>query len=221
MAESANTINENDIEWKEQSVFSNSSEWDLDRASIDEGVMTISSGGSAYLYADFEGTLRGDYAKLITRLSCLDHTMTTDNAKNVIVSVNIDYVGKSPRRFNFFPSYVFEDNFTKDYVLFALTNDEISTITVEIHNYENETVQILATGLYLSKTTDDKIKETADEIYDYIDEHGGGGGGTGDFIVPAVTSYLDMYALPEGAMRLVVGQVAEDFVHDDNNESSV
>ena len=193
MAESANTINENDIEWR----------------------------GSAYLYADFEGTLRGDYAKLITRLSCLDHTMTTDNAKNVIVSVNIDYVGKSPRRFNFFPSYVFEDNFTKDYVLFTLTNDEISTITVEIHNYENETVQILATGLYLSKTTDDKIKETADEIYDYIDEHGGGGGGTGDFIVPAVTSYLDMYALPEGAMRLVVGQVAEDFVHDDNNENSV
>lgn len=199
------SVNENDIIWKTDSPFSVDTAWEFNDAYVEEGKLFIGSGGSVKKQISLDEGTKGEYAKLLTNLSSSNYNMTTENAKNVIMSIKLNYKEKESKRENFFPSYVFEDNFTKDYVVFPLTDDEVESIDVEIHNYEDEEICINSCGLYFSRTTEDIAEEAASDAYDamkdYVDEaleHL-----DTDFIVPRVPDLAAMRALPMGAMRLV------------------
>lgn len=206
--------NENDIIWKPDSVFGVDTDWDFDTAYIDNGVLVIMSGGSVKKHISLDDGTKGEYAKMQIYLTSADINMSTENSKNVIMSLKINYKEKESKRENFFPSYVYEDNFTKDNIVFPITDDEVESIDIEIHNYEDDSIYINSCGLYFSRTTEDIAEEAASDAYDamkdYVDE--ALENLDTEFIVPRVPDLAAMRALPMGAMRLVDSFTGENIV---------
>ena len=208
------SVNENGIVWKDNSPFDNNTDWEFNSAYLDEGKLIIGSGGSVRKQIILDEGIKGEYAKLLTNLTSSNNALTTENSKNVIISVKINYKDKEGKRVNFFPSYIFEQSFTKDYVVFALTDDEVESLDVEIHNYEDENICINNCGLYFSQTTEDIVDNAVGAAYndlkDYVDE--ALENVDVDFIVPRVPNLAAMRELPMGAMRLVDSFTGEDYV---------
>jgi hypothetical protein len=114
-----------------------------------------------------------NYMKFKVKLDADDHTLTTDNGHAVTGLCTATYADDKgqvqTKQWNFYPKYVFEDDYTDDNVIIQLGNNQyLRNVKVELINKEDVPVKILETGLNTSRVVDEEtFKDFAEQLLEY------------------------------------------------------
>lgn len=159
----SNNIDEKSISWNSESLMSNGSVWSVISGAATLGTeITLQSNSEIQLNLDYSTeSIKCNYLKLLTHLTCADTTLTTDNVHNVCVLYevlySIDDNGTEKEElvtYEYYPKYDFEESFEKDYTIIKGLG-VIKSISITILNYESIPVVITNSGLYVNYTVDE------------------------------------------------------------------
>lgn len=169
----SDTITTDDMSFGSTSYISNSSDWQTKKGNINYGnTITMGSDSRCSVSRSFNNE-KINYMKFKVKLDADDHTLTTDNGHAVTGLCTATYADEKgntqTKQWNFYPKYVFEDDYTDDNVIIQLGNNQyLRNVKVELINKEDVPVKILETGLNTSRVVDEEtFKDFAEQLLEY------------------------------------------------------
>lgn len=203
----SDNITTDDMSFGSNSYISNNDNWTTNKGNITYGnIITMGTDSRCSISKDI-GNQKINYMKFSVKLDSDDHSLTTDNGHAVTGICRATYTDEDGntkiKQWNFYPKYVFEDDYRDDNVIIQLGNNQrLQKVDVELINKENVPVKILKTGLNVSRVVDeDTFKEFSNETLEspeYIDNLANALDGKMDLVIPLVDKLPDPSEVPDG-----------------------
>ena len=203
----SDNITTDDMSFGSNSYISNNDNWTTNKGNITYGnIITMGTDSRCSISKNVDNQ-KINYMKFSVKLDSDDHSLTTDNGHAVTGICRATYKDENGntkvKQWNFYPKYVFEDDYRDDNVIIQLGNNQrLQKVDVELINKENVQVKILKTGLNVSRVVDeDTFKEFSNETLEspeYIDNLTNALDGKMDLVIPLVDTLPDPSEVPDG-----------------------
>ena len=196
----SNDIKENSINFSRDSLFSNTSGWEVVRGDVTLGEHIVMGAGSACRLSVSLDNIKCQYFKLVGHLTSEDTSLSTDNFAKVSIVYKIKYLDNENNEKLvtkiFYPKYDFELNGKGYYTIVSVPQTPIQSIDITIYNSEAVEVSFVETGLYISKLIDAEdvgniaVEAVKDALYNNLM----------DLVIPLIDSLPDINDVPDGAI---------------------
>ena len=203
----SDNITTDDMSFGSNSYISNNDNWTTKKGNITYGnTITMGTDSRCSISKDINNQ-KINYMKFSVKLDSDDHSLTTDNGHAVTGICRATYTDEDEntkiKQWNFYPKYVFEDDYRDDNIIIQLGNNQrLQKVDIDLINKENVPVKILKTGLNVSRVVDeDTFKEFSNETLEsqeYIDNLASALDGKMDLVIPLVDKLPDPSEVPDG-----------------------
>lgn len=203
----SDSITTDDMSFGSNSYISNNDNWTTNKGDITYGnIITMGTDSRCSISKNIDNQ-KINYMKFTIKLDSDDHSLTTDNGHAVTGICKATYTDEDEntkiKQWNFYPKYVFEDDYRDDNIIIQLGNNQrLQKVDVELINKENVPIKILKTGLNVSRVVDeDTFKEFSNETLEspeYIDNLANALDGKMELVIPLVDTLPDPSEVPDG-----------------------
>ena len=203
----SDNITTDDMSFGSNSYISNNDNWTTKKGNITYGnTITMGTDSRCSISKDINNQ-KINYMKFSVKLDSDDHSLTTDNGHAVTGICRATYTDENGstkvKQWNFYPKYVFEDDYRDDNVIIQLGNNQrLKKVDIDLINKEDVPVKILKTGLNVSRVVDeDTFEEFSNETLEsqeYIDNLASALGEKMDLVIPLVDNLPDPSEVPDG-----------------------